>query len=355
MDVAIVGMNAIGIDLYLTLKDEASDVYLVGQRNEPGMAVHGQEIMLKERDLNHIIRIVNENIKSDCLIYITNDIYYDLVMHEYRETKTWFNDNIKYFGVSHEFYSRIRDKKSYKKLLESFHLDSPEVYDPDDHEKMALPVIAKYNGRGNENYQYKSRLLKTKDELEHEAGQDYSRSYVFQRYYSPDEYKQYSYGCFSVNGEVIADIYVRQPGQHPKGVSTVVVEDKKRPGAFINSVKELLKQENHNGFMEFEILRNDQHIVVIDLNTRPWGWFYIFNFKYLNFHELASLKSKTLVEIKQTERVWVNYSRLSAGLLKEKNFGVLKEIRINRTFLNSIFFVYLILKQKIKKRLTDRI
>ena len=346
MDLAIVGMNSTGIDLYQTMKNEVDELHLLGQAHEPGMALHGQGIMLERDDLHEIISIVNENIKSECLIYITNDIYYDLVMNEYGRTETWFNDNIKYFGVSHEFYSRMRDKKKYERFLASYRMISPQNYDHEKDGAVPLPVIAKYNGLEHENYQYKSRVITTRDEWEVERAREYAGSYIFQKYYPPDEYLQFSYGCFVDRGKIIADIYVRQLGQYPQGVSTLVVEDGGRPADFICAVERLLKEEEYDGFIEFEILKSDRETVVIDLNPRPWGWFYILNFKYRNFSELACLKSKVPAEVNKRRRVWVNYSRLSAGLLKGKSFGVLKHVRLNRSFLNSLLFVYLTLRQR---------
>ncbi|MFC3417964.1 hypothetical protein ACFOLA_00415 [Salinicoccus hispanicus] len=352
MDLAIIGMNSIGIDLYLTLKKKCSRVYLIGKEDEPGMAINQHAITLRKNDVNNIISIVNENIKSRCILYFTNDIYTDLIMEEHIRENIWFNENIIYYGIDYAFYSKMRKKESYHGFLEKYGLNTPASYDsPSLAGELEFPIICKYNGIGNENYKYKNKLIMTRAEFEKEITQDHISAYIFQKYYPKEDYSQYSYGCFVNGGEILADIYVRQVGQYPKGVSTLVIEEKERPDDFIISVGNLLRAEAYSGFIEFEILRNEDNIVVIDINPRPWGWFYILNFKYRNFPELASMTSLIPVEFKKTGIVWVNYNRMAAQLVTERSFGIVKHIRINQSLFNSLYFAGLFLKRRLAARL----
>lgn len=351
MDLAIVGMSSIGIDLYLTLKNEVAKIYLIGEENEAGMAINGNKIFLKDDDFNHIIKIVNQNIKNECLVYLTTDIYNDAVMQEYDNTGIWFKDNLKYIGVSYEFHNRIRDKHNYENLLSSYGVNTPQIYNLHSIlEDIQLPVFSKYNGRNKENYHYKSKLFIKQNEFEHEIKQDYTASYVYQKYYSPEEYKNYSYGCFVNDGKVLADIFVRQLAQYPKGISTLVMEDINLPIDFINSVKKLLKTEKYNGFIEFEILKGTDNIILIDINLRTWGWFSILNHKYRNFPKIVTQVTRTPEEIKGNNRVWAKYHRLAIGTLAERTFRDLKYIKINKSFISSIYVVSLFIRNGFRGR-----
>lgn len=82
MNLSIIEMSSIGIDFFLTLRNEMFELYLLGQEDERSMTINGQNIILQGNEMNDIIRIVNEFITIECLLYITTDIYNDLVMSE---------------------------------------------------------------------------------------------------------------------------------------------------------------------------------------------------------------------------------------------------------------------------------
>ena len=180
-------------------------------------------------------------------------------------------------------------------------------------DNVIYPAFVKPKQSGEGKVPFKTRLIENQKDLI--AISSYINDCSIQRFLDTKNYKQISIaGYFAGTSDSL--ISVKQLNQYPLGVSSYVkfyidtqIEDLK-----IN-ITNYLNSLNFRGFveLEFKIHKFDKIVYLMDINPRPWGWFYYYASAIINLYDLMLHNKLPIIELKKS---WVNLPRLILSNLK---------------------------------------
>lgn len=213
----------------------------------------------------------------------------------------FFKNELKDIYKNHYF---LKNKENYKNIANSLNVHSIGVYSEG---ATQFPVFVKPKQSGEGIVPFKTKIIHNKDELIKNS--KYIDNCTIQTYLDPADYEQIAIAGF-FTGTVNSLISVKQLNQYPRGVASYVslYSDphtevlKKNISSFLNAI-------SYKGFIEFEFKRKRKSgkIYLMDINPRPWGWFYYYLSAIRNFREVfLSGKTPDL----QLKKAWVNLPRL---------------------------------------------
>ncbi|MFW5886686.1 MAG: hypothetical protein ACOCUL_02910 [Bacteroidota bacterium] len=206
----------------------------------------------------------------------------------------------------------LRDKNNYPKIAEKLGIETIKEYSPG---TIVFPVFLKPRQSGEGKVPFKTKLITTNEELiKHDQYLNYC---TLQEYLTSKEYKQISIAGY-FTGSADSLISVKQLNQYPLGVSSFV-------SYFSNSqlkqlkefLSDYLKTLDYKGFIEVEFKWNINtgKFILMDINPRPWGWFYYYTSAVKNLKQVIKLNEQPAINIQKS---WVNLPRLVLSNLKGK-------------------------------------
>ncbi|MFW5983014.1 MAG: hypothetical protein ACOCQ4_00820 [bacterium] len=206
----------------------------------------------------------------------------------------------------------LRDKNNYPEIAEKLGVVAIKEYAP---ETIVYPVFLKPRQSGEGKVPFKTKLINSNEELlKHHLYFNYC---TVQEYLSSKEYEQISIAGY-FNGSADSLISVKQLNQYPLGVSSFV-------SYFSNSqIKQLkeylsdyLKTLAYKGFIEVEFKWNINtgKVILMDINPRPWGWFYYYTSAVKNLEQVVKNNEEPAINIQKS---WVNLPRLILSNVKGK-------------------------------------
>lgn len=139
---------------------------------------------------------------------------------------------------------------------------------------------------------------------------------IMQPFLSEEEYCQMAVAGY-FDGSTSSLIGVEQKNHYPRGISAFVVDKTSESQGIIKGVSDYLNTINYRGFIEFEFKkhRSTNEYYLMDINPRPWGWFYYYLDGIINFKDHIEKGESIQVRIK---KMWVNLPRLVMANLKGK-------------------------------------
>lgn len=222
----------------------------------------------------------------------------------------------------------LRNKNNLHLISKKLNVNNIKEYDINNIE---FPVFIKPKQSGEGLVPFKAKVINNLAELK--ENRDFIDFCSIQEYLDSNEYEQISIaGYFTGIAESL--ISVKQLNQYPLGVSSYVAF---HLNPSIEKLKEnishYLNSLGFKGFVEFEFKKNkfDNYFYLMDINPRPWGWFYYYASAVENLKEVVLENDGPIIKIKS---IWVNLPRLILS-----NFsGDFNNPSISRLFKKQICF-----------------
>lgn len=198
----------------------------------------------------------------------------------------------------------LRDKANIPAIAEALNVNTIGELSPDN---IIYPAFVKPRQSGEGKVPFKTRLIKNQNDLNRISS--YINDCSIQSYLDSENYKQISIAGYFVGTSDFL-ISVKQLNQYPLGVSSYVkfyidtkIEDLKR------DITNYLNSLNFRGFveLEFKIHKFNKVVYLMDINPRPWGWFYYYTSSVKNLRDVLFNNENPVINLKKS---WVNLPRL---------------------------------------------
>lgn len=181
-----------------------------------------------------------------------------------------------------------------------------------------FPFFVKPNQSGESKVPFKTKLVQDRNDFE--IVKPYLQNCIVQEYLSSDDFKQISIaGYFSGMPESL--IAVQQLNQYPEGVSSYVeIFNNEKTNELIREISYYLNSLKFKGFieLEFKCQKLTNKFYLMDINPRPWGWFYFYLSGVNNLYDVILKDQAPKLILKNT---WVNLPRLLMSNFKGKNIN----------------------------------
>lgn len=238
--------------------------------------------------------VFDDNAKASFII--TSETAFQTIQEQFED-----NFKIHYF---------LRDKGNLDNIAQSIGTSSIEELSPN--LVLDFPIIAKPKESSAGKVSFKFKVIYNNEELK--SINKYVSDCFLQPFLSSENYKQIAIAGY-FDGSSKSLIGVEQLSQYPKGVSAYV-EDKTDLFEYeIERVSNYLNQLEYRGFIEFEFKQNiaNLQLFLMDINPRPWGWFYFYLSRVENFPKVLS--GDEYVQLTD-KKAWINTPRLIMANLK---------------------------------------
>jgi|GEM_PF-4733639 len=203
----------------------------------------------------------------------------------------------------------IRDKENFEEIASQIGIHSIPSFTPSN---VQYPAALKPKDAMQKKVPFKFKKIKHEKELE--RFHDFLNDCILQPFLSEKEYSQIAIaGYFDGNpGSMIA---VEQRNHYPKGISAFVINRTVEHHDIIGRISEYLNEIKYNGFIEMELKKHkvSGEFYLMDINPRPWGWFYYYLDGIQNFEEFWFQGHPLQIKLK---KCWVNFPRLVMANLK---------------------------------------
>lgn len=121
-----------------------------------------------------------------------------------------------------------------------------------------------------------------------------------------ESYKEYTIGGY-FDGSANSLLSAEKINYYPKGISAFVKDKTLQNKNMINKVASYLNNISYRGFIEMEFKVKDDIWYIMDINPRPWGYFYFYLDGFKNLKEVLLHDSLVQLDLKKQ---WVNIPRL---------------------------------------------
>jgi|SRR5690606_3297978 len=137
---------------------------------------------------------------------------------------------------------------------------------------------------------------------------------LIQPYLSDNFYNQVAIAGY-FDGNEASLVAVQQKNHYPKGISAYVIDQTSIFQPAIAKIASFLNEIGYRGFIEFEFKQSIStlELFIMDINPRPWGWFYYYLDGTKNFNDVIQKGCPLEVDLKPA---WVNPLRLLAANIK---------------------------------------
>lgn len=173
-------------------------------------------------------------------------------------------------------------------------------------DNVSFPLAVKPKESGQKNVPFKFRKINSRTELE--TLYPILNHCILQPYLDEKEHVQVAVAGY-FDGLPTSLIAVEQKNHYPKGVSAYVIDKTGEYKWLLSNVGNYLNSIDYKGFIEFEFKHNviTNKLYLMDINPRPWGWFYYYLDGLDNFEEMVLYGASASVLPK---KAWVNFPRL---------------------------------------------
>lgn len=207
----------------------------------------------------------------------------------------------------------LRDKTNISQIafaIQTNYIPEIELENP------LFPIAAKPKASMNDKVPFKFKKIQNRKELE--ELKSIVDNCLLQPYLDSQHYKQIAVAGY-FNGHKNSLIAVEQKNQYPKGISAYVEDKTLANKTLINQIETYLAALGYKGFIELEFKQELTRLeyFLMDINPRPWGWFYYYLDSIQNFKDVF-LEDKQ-VELR-VQSAWVNTPRLAMAVFKKGNF-----------------------------------
>ncbi len=257
------------------------------------------------------IDLMDDNIINDGILIVTSETAF---FH--------LNNRLKSKLASHYF---LRDKTNYPEIAKKIGVNTIKEYTP---ETNVYPAFAKPRQSGEGKVPFKTKLIQNNNEL-HKIKQ-HIKYCTIQEYLAPNEYQQISVAGY-FTGIANSFISVKQLNQYPIGISSYVsYHTNEQTETIKKNLSDYLNALPFRGFIEVEFKQNKNtgSVVLMDINPRPWGWFYYYASAVKNLERVIKYDDHPVVDIKKS---WVNLPRLVLSNLKGRFYNPpVKDVLMNK-------------------------
>ncbi|MTI71804.1 MAG: hypothetical protein FH751_16265 [Firmicutes bacterium] len=315
--VIVFGLSSGGLFLLRELS-KSENVIGIGKKEQIGlMSKYGTKYQVDtSEDLRIILKNILKKEREKPRAIIAGGYFLTMILEDIPEV---FND-LNIIGPSFNTYKILNDKYKTYDLLKKFNIPYPDTYPLLDKNKYKYPLILKWSSvelNRSKKIIKKIKIIKTEEQLENifKSIDLNDTKLLLQRYLS-DGFKEYRYGCFLKNGEIILDIFVKAKRQYPSGISSFIVEIENDYTLYIKeNIIKMLKAIKYIGFIQFDILVNESSgkYFVLDVNPRPWSSIKILKKKYESFNKLLKISE---FNIRNKKVQWVNLSTDAVSIIK---------------------------------------
>ena len=203
----------------------------------------------------------------------------------------------------------VRNKENFAKIVNHINANYIRSFTLSD---VQFPVALKPKDAMEKKVPFKIKKIKTLKELE--TCIQYLPDCIMQPYLNDGEYLQIAIAGY-FDGYSSSLIAVEQKNHYPKGISAFVIDKTNENRVMINNITDYLNKISYKGFIELEFKKHKEsgEYYLMDINPRPWGWFYYYLDGMKNFKEHLETNEPIKVELR---KVWVNFPRLVLSCLK---------------------------------------
>lgn len=203
----------------------------------------------------------------------------------------------------------IRDKENFGRIAAQMGIHSIPAYTSSD---VQYPAALKPKDAMQKKVPFKFKKINNEQELQ--SHRRFLNDSILQPYLSEKEYSQIAIAGY-FDGSAGSMIAVEQKNHYPKGISAFVVNTTLENHDVIARISEYLNEIKYIGFIEFELKKHKvtEEYFLMDINPRPWGWFYYYLDGIKNFNDFWNHGYPIRVELKAS---WVNLPRLILANIK---------------------------------------
>ncbi len=283
--ITILGGAKTGYNLYLLLKKNNIPSTFYYFKNEYGANKNGGKPVEKFKEQQAVDEVIVSSERA--FVHFKKELEPRLTQHYY-----------------------LRDKANIPAIAEALNVNTIGELSLDN---IIYPAFVKPKQSGEGKVPFKTRLIENRNDLN--GISSYINDCSIQRFLDSKDYKQISIaGYFTDTSDSL--ISVKQLNQYPLGVSSYVkfyidthIEDLKR------DITNYLNSLNFRGFveLEFKIHKFDKVVYLMDINPRPWGWFYYYTSSVKNLRDVLFNNENPVINLKKS---WVNLPRLILSNLK---------------------------------------
>lgn len=299
----VFGLEPAGLFIIRELVKTGEKVYAVGKKDDIGRySRHGHKFFAETK--NEIVNVVNKIIQAaggktghQIKAYIASSIYLDLIIREWPE----LFELVEVVGPDYPIMKALNQKTEAYKFFSQFGIEAPRTFLYKNYKDMhRFPAILKWNCSIYNSYKYRDFFDKTlivKNEqalnllvetLKPALTADVD-NLILQEFVGGEEIRELGYGAYYQNGKEVAGIVVEQLRQWPRGISSYIIEiSDKETDQFRSKVQQALAAIKYTGFIQFDLLADDQsgNRLLLDVNPRPWASIKVLSKKYIGFHNL---------------------------------------------------------------------